>query len=234
MQDLIKSTTPPDVSASVTPNAFGGIYDKRAPKKTFIELRKNKTNFWNLMFALGFILGMGLVLIIAPKAPAPFPLSAIILFWTTLIGVPLLVKYFSKVTYSDGKFFNIEGIELDIPNQLPNGFFLIVTPILMAISLGAISDKFVEKSSMLINFLFIPSLLIVVFFIPVLFFILKNCPVSILFNYQFYKQNIKFSNSYNFEHNKPLHISNTPVHWTIDPTKSGISGNVFHHNHTKY
>ena len=36
----------------------------KQPQKTFWDSRMNKSNFWNLMFGIGFILGMGLFFIL--------------------------------------------------------------------------------------------------------------------------------------------------------------------------
>jgi hypothetical protein len=207
---------------TTVPNEFGGIYDKpKQRKKSFIDSRKNKDNFWNLMFAVGFIIGMGLVFITAPKAPAPWPIYSSIIFWTTLLGVPLVVRHFSKITFIDGKFLNKEGIKLDIPKQLPNGFFLVATTIGTAILIGAISDKLAKSHPMIVDFIFAPIFLILFFFIPVLFFIFKNCPISILFNYQFYKQNARSSKK-------------NGMHWTQDPLQYYVAGNIYYNNHNSY
>ena len=237
MQDFTKpfsiDTKPKQVRAEViepkvdmtTPNLT------KQPQKTFWESRMNKSNFWNLMFGVGFILGMGLVFLLAPKSTTPWPTYVSIIFWATLIGVPLTARYFSKVTFTDGKFLTIEGRELDIPKQLPNGFLLIVTTIGTVILIGAIADKLAKTyPDELINLIFAPIFLISLFFIPVLFFILKNCPISILFNYQFLKQqNARGRSSY---YSGPEYKSSftDDDYRRTSPTQSYRPGNIYHNS----
>ena len=152
----------------------------KQPQKTFWDSRMNKSNFWNLMFGVGFILGMGLFFILALGNASPLPPYAFIIFWTTLIGIPIIVRHFSKVTFTDGKFLTIEGRELDIPNQLPNGFFIVVTTIGMVILIETILHKFPRMhGNAIVNLIVSPIFVISLIFNFVLFFILKNCPISI-------------------------------------------------------
>lgn len=197
----------------------------KQPQKTFWESRMNKSNFWNLMFGVGMVLGSFITL----KFGKEYPTLGFICAWTTLIGVPLTVRYFSKVTFTDGNFLTIEGRELDIPKQLPNGFLLIVTTIGTVILIGAIADKLAKTyPDELINLVFAPIFLISLFFIPVLFFILKNCPISILFNYQFLKQqNARGRSSY---YSGPEYKSSftDDDYRRTSSTQSYRPGNIYH------
>ncbi|BBB57624.1 hypothetical protein MPCS_01635 (plasmid) [Candidatus Megaera polyxenophila] len=197
----------------------------KQPQKTFWDSRMNKSNFWNLMFGIGMVLG-GFITLKFGKA---YPTLGFICAWTTLIGVPLAVRYFSKVTFTDGKFLTIEGRELDIPKQLPNGFLLIVTTIGTVILIGAISDKFPKPHLPVVNFIFLSIFLISLFFIPVLFFILKNCPISILFNYQFLKQqNARASNSSCYSGSEYKSSFTDDDYRRSSPTQSYRPGNIYH------
>lgn len=239
MQDFTKpfsiDTKPKQVRAeAIEPKVdMASLNLTKQPKRTFWDSRMNKSNFWNLMFGIGMVLG-GFITLKFGKA---YPTPAFICAWTTLIGVPLTVRYFSKVTFTDGKFLTIEGRELDIPKQLPNGFLLIAITIGTVILVGAIADKLAKTyPDVLINLIFAPIFLISLFFIPVLFFILKNCPISILFNYQFLKQqNARGRSSYYSgpEYKSPFaddySRSSSSSSWTTNPAYSSIGGNIYHH-----
>src|SRR4051812_13517192 len=99
-QILQNKTTTIDTTL-VIPNEYGGIYDKpKKRKKDFVEFRMNNDNFWNLMFALGMTLGWSIALHFGRQNPT----AAFISSWITIIGVPLFVRHFSKITFTDGKF----------------------------------------------------------------------------------------------------------------------------------
>jgi len=213
----------------------------KQPQKSFWDSRMNKSNFWNLMFGIGFILGIGLFFILALGSASPLPPYVFIIFWTTLIGIPIIVRHFSKVTFTDGKFLTIEGIELDIPSQLPNGFFIVVTTIGMVILIETILHKFPRMhGNAIANLIVSPIFVISLIFNFVLFFILKNCPISILFNYQFLKQQnargrssyysgpeykSPFANSYSRSSSSSYSNSSS---WISDPTQSYRPGNIHH------
>ena len=201
----------------------------KQPQKTFWESRMNKSNFWNLMFGVGFMLGMGLFFMLALGNASPLPPYVFIIFWTTLVGIPIIVRHFSKVTFTDGKFLTIEGRELDVPNQLPNGFFIVVTTIGMVILIETILHKFPRMhGNAIANLIVSPIFVISLIFNFVLFFILKNCPISILFNYQFLKQqNARGRSSY---YSGPEYKSSftDDDYRRTSPTQSYRPGNIYH------
>jgi hypothetical protein len=61
----------------------------------------NKDNFWNIVFWLGMSAGTLVSFFLAPKANSEqgFSYLALAVFLSTLIGVPILVRSFSKVTF---------------------------------------------------------------------------------------------------------------------------------------
>jgi len=208
----------------------------KQPQKTFWDSRMNKSNFWNLMFGIGFILGMGLFFILALGSASPLPPYVFIIFWTTLIGIPIIVRHFSKVTFTDGKFLTIEGRELDIPSQLPNGFFIVVTTIGMVILIETILHKFPRMhGNAIVNLIVSPIFVISLIFNFVLFFILKNCPISILFNYQFLKQqNARASKLNRYRYKNSASSNSYSSNWVTDPRQSWRPGNIFYHiNHNR-
>lgn len=176
-------------------------------KKGFIEARKNKDNFWNLMFALGLFIGSQTIGLI-----------------TALVILPFILKRFNGVKFIEGKFLNSEGNELIIPKQLPNSFLVIATTIAPILIMGAIFDsyfKHLESVGIIIGLMFIC-------FIPVLFFIFKNCPISILFNYQFYKQNARVSKHSGSNNRSSLYNDASSHQWKTDPMKSYRWDNTYH------
>ena len=130
------------------------------------------------MFGVGFMLGMGLFLLALGNGP--LPPYVFIIFWTTLIGIPIIVRHFSKVTFTDGKFLTIEGRELDVPNQLPNGFFIVVTTIGMVILIETILHKFPRMhGNAIVNLIVSPIFVISLIFNFVFIFYIK----TVLFPY---------------------------------------------------
>lgn len=188
------------------------------------------------MFGVGFMLGMGLFFMLALGNASPLPPYVFIIFWTTLIGIPIIVRHFSKVTFTDGKFLTIEGRELDVPNQLPNGFFIVVTTIGMVILIETILHKFPRMhGNAIVNLIVSPIFVISLIFNFVLFFILKNCPISILFNYQFLKQqNARASKLNRYRYKSSASSNSYSSNWVTDPRQSWRPGNIFYHiNHNR-
>ena len=134
---------------------------------TLFESFANKDNLWNCIFALDMIIG-----------------SLIIGFVFSLIIMVLILKCFSKVTFIDGKVFNSQGKELNIQKQTPSAIFVILTTVASTVWISMHFSTYLNTLSDTLSAAIIASSFI---FIPTLFFILKNCPISIFFNYDFYK-----------------------------------------------
>ena len=141
------------------------------PKIGFIQTRLNRDNFWNLMFLVLSVLGFGAGFSIQQ----PF---GGILFWVTLLGVPYLVKRNSDITFDKDKltFFNRKQESLN--DRAPNLFLLIV----ITVGLTAFTGLVLDNSKNIINITFARIVVgIMPIFIPTVYFVLKNCPIALLF-----------------------------------------------------
>lgn len=79
-------------------------FDLNNFNKGFIRSRMNKDNFWNLMFFVGLNFGFGIsYLIISLAENGKYPISASMVFWLTILGVPYLVKRNSGITFDQEK-----------------------------------------------------------------------------------------------------------------------------------
>lgn len=180
----------------------------------------NRDRVWNLVFWFGMSFGFSIAFAIVGTNPQTrdFPYLASVVFWLTIIGVPFLVRTFSKTTFvKDKTFLSSEGRELNWDKDLPNGFLTIVTTVALTALTGTILDKISDPiSSIFSSFIFVT----VLFGIPSLFFIFKNCPISVLFNSKFW----------NFETslNKPNIRNNDYYNRLLNPAYSFLSNNIYH------
>ena len=165
---------------------------------TLFEPFANKDNFWNFIFALGMILG-----------------SVTIGFVFSLILMVLILKYFSKVTFIDGKVFNSQGKELSLEKQTPSAVFVILTTVASTVWISMHFSAYLNALPSTISAAIIISCFIS---IPTLFFILKNCPISIMFNSKFWSS---------IEANAPKSTLRRKDTYT-DPSYSFLSHNMFH------
>ena len=139
----------------------------------------SKDRLWNLIFWFGMSGGITLAFSVSDKAQAQYKLGTI-LIWLTILGVPLLVRYFSKTTFiKDTLFLNKEGELLNAEKDTPNAVLTVISTVVLTAITGAILDKnFKDMSDIASSFI----ILSVVFGVPSLFFIFKNCPIAILFD----------------------------------------------------
>jgi hypothetical protein len=158
LENIVKQELQTTIDNKVVENNFRG---------TLFEPFANKDNFWNFIFALGMILG-----------------SITIGFVFSLIIMVLILKRFSKITFLDGKVFNSQGKELSLEKQTPSAVFVILTTVASTVWISMHFSAYLNALPSTVSAAIIISSLV---FIPTLFFILKNCPISILFNYDFYK-----------------------------------------------
>ena len=139
------------------------------------SLRMSKDRFWNFVFWFGMSAGFS-----TASAIKDLPIIASVVFWLTLIFVPLTIFFFSKTTFiKDSIFLTKEGREIDIKKDLPTRFPIIVTTVAFTVLTGAILDKIGTAISTIVATIILIN---VFFLIPTLFFVFKNCPISILFN----------------------------------------------------
>lgn len=165
----------------------------------FIKSRLNIDNFWNLMFWLGMSGGISAALSLGE-------INAVlggVLFWMTIIFVPLIIKGCSEVAYIGNKvFLNSKGESLagKYPKNL--GAIIILAIIMMIVT----------------------RLTAILFLIPTLYFIYKNCPVSILFNkYAWYANS---GTGFYQKGHAPSFNTNRDIYYS--PLYSDISGNIYH------
>ena len=133
------------------------------PKTGFIASRMNKHNFWNLVYFVGMFIGFASAALIDKQ-----PISGII-GWTTLIGIPYLVKRNSNITFDKleqgAPMFIINGNKR--VNATGIGFIaLLVTSFLIT--------AIIRTESKLTFFLFF-------WFVPALYCILRNLPIAVYF-----------------------------------------------------
>jgi hypothetical protein len=131
----------------------------------FIKSRLNRDNFWNLMFWVAINIGLSCAVLCSISG---YNVLAFIGFWATLIGVPYAVKQACLVSCNS---------ESSITN-CPKGFWVIVATAIGTGLLGAVLDTHFKQLNQEIA-LFIVST--TVFLIPTMFFILKNCPIGVIF-----------------------------------------------------
>jgi len=141
-----------------------------------------KDRFWNFVFWFGMSFGFAITFSVSSKQQAKYSLGTIFI-WATMIGVPLLVRHFSKTTcVKDNIFLNSEG-DLITEEQTPKSTFLAL--------LAGVGLAFIVAETILpkgYNNFFLEM----VFFLSVfsgisLYFIYKNCPISILFNLKYWE-----------------------------------------------
>jgi hypothetical protein len=132
--------------------------------KNFIKARLNRDNFWNLMLWFGMSLGWAIGVSIS-ESPSTISTSIV---WLTLLGVPYAVKKANKLSFDKEKgFFNKEGRSLK--SSYPKNIFDIIILTFLLFPL----ECFIGGGL---------STMLSLFLLPlVLYFILKNCPITILF-----------------------------------------------------
>lgn len=136
----------------------------------FIMRRLNRDNFWNLVFWVGATGGC--------FAASIFKSSAI--FWISAFLLRFIVKKGTKVSFTENRYLvNNRGEILN--HRVPNGFIVASTPLAGTILLRYCLDSYIYNlSNNTIELLTISTF----FFIPTMYFIIKNCPIAILFHFQ--------------------------------------------------
>lgn len=110
--------------------------------------------------------------------------KSVLLIVGSITLVPYICSRFNKVTYSaEGVFTNDKGE--DLSNRLPKKLGMI-----LCITLIAISATFTSLPSFLPHRFIIPSFAMLIFTIPFLYFMVINCPISILCNKNAYQKEV--------------------------------------------
>jgi hypothetical protein len=181
----------------------------------------NKDNFWNLVFGLAFPLG----LVVAALGAKLYPGIGLIVIGCLLIGIPALVRKNIKVIFTEDKrFLNSEG--QDITERIPNNLLL---PILIAVGVTTLLGNPLgihgqDMKTWLVVILALFSTSFAFFFSFAAYFILINCPISVLFNLDVWKQKSDFSTPYQ-PHRKSSSFSNDLYY---SPSYRHYSGNTYH------
>jgi hypothetical protein len=184
-----------------------------------------KDRFWNFVFWFGMSSGLSLGTFIkfTLKMPDLFPVVA----WSVLLGVPLIVTLANRTRFIEkDTFVNSKGMELT-KKQMPTGNFIWLTILGLALTFG-LSDKYAGRH-VISSFISFTGL----FSGFCLYFIFKNCPVSILFNYKFWVWKSRHSASCpNFKstpYNPPKYTSSTfrPNDLITNPIYGGLSCNIY-------
>ena len=178
--ELFKQSNLQDVvvNAAVTPNEYGGIYDKpKTPKISFLQSRLNKDNFWNVMFFVFTVLGWKLTFFLNDKH------LSFITSWATILLVPYIVKKNSLVTFDKEKLQFLNRNNEVLTDRAPNFFLLVVLTIGLTALVGLLSDGVKHSSGFNIYstiFGMIPVL------VPTMYCILKNYPIAVYFKKEAY------------------------------------------------
>lgn len=192
----------------------------------FIKVRLNKDNFWNLMFLVATTLSIMLSELLSSLPN--LSLLGLVTLIISLTFVPWLMIFLNRVCWiEDSKMFvSKQG---RVINTKPLKFSLLVFPAIAG-SVVVVPDFLETLFSSNTLDRFIITLVFVSFFIaPVLFFILINCPISILFNkncYRFSAGGVKFEQSrfvnHGFQVQKMLQEQYT------SPSYACLSYNIHH------
>jgi len=141
----------------------------------------SKDRFWNLVFTFGMSIGLSGAAILKNNPAINFSLS-IMAFILTISLVPFVVWYFNRTIFKDDKIFlNSEGRELDFDKDTPMGFpfWIALAALLLTIPLA---HKLIPNCSRNI----LSCLLInITCFSYIVSFMIKNCPVAIIFNLKY-------------------------------------------------
>ena len=152
----------------------------------FIKSRLNRDNFWNLMFLVATASGIMFSewLMAIPEVS----LVGLLTLITSLTFVPWLMISLNSVSWVGGKVFvNKQG---QVINTKSLKWLLLVFPAIAG-SIVVVPDflEILFSSDGLDRFII--TLVFTSFLIaPVLFFILINCPISILFNRNSYRPSV--------------------------------------------
>lgn len=186
---------------NLMPNEYGGIFDKsKKPIVSFIKARMNKDNFWNLMFFIVMVSGVGLA----------FATGIMILSWFTIAGSIWLVKRNSNIAFNKDK---LEFIINNNKNLKAAGGELIILTFLsfgLITIIGLILDGLKINGSPLI-LATMTSLLVL---IPVLYCILRNFPIAVYFKKEAWidygsKSSYRFGGYKEHEYNRTFSKRNT-------------------------
>lgn len=184
--------------------------------KTIIQDRLNKDNFWNLMFWVLASLCFAVIFVL------PFALR-IPAFLATIILIPIYIKTKHGMSFDKRKhFLNKNGVSLKkrYPKNIYGMFFLSFASLPLT---GLAIDNFGWNIELLDGvFLSVPILVLV------LYFIIINCPISILFYKSAWSKSIL--GEYPKSNTSNSSFSSSTNSYTTDPSYKSLSSNIFNSN----
>lgn len=194
----------------------------------FIKARLNKDNFWNLIFLV-----FPIVLILMVQAIMDLIPGGVILLFATLILSPYLISRVNKVEYKNEMFHSSSTKRILCP-YMPEavGFILWLSIPFTAFWVLLLHDKakYLDENMAIYNAIF--------WFIPTIYSILKNLPISIIFNKTAWTKGdgtttdcYSSSNThwnYNSHHNSSIHSSTQLESMLTSPSYTGLSCNIYH------
>ena len=199
-----------------------------------------KDRLWNFVFWFGMSFGMAVTMSVSKEQQAEYSLGTI-LIWATMICVPMIVRHFSKTTFiKKDTFVNSEGVIIS-KKQMPYSFSLAGMS-----GLGIafiVAELFFPKGKL--GFASLLAMYFSLFSGISLYFILKNCPISILFNRKFWTFEFKAGGfARNSSHRASTGITNSMTDYyqsssynnscgsydyqRYSPSYSHLANNIYH------
>ena len=174
-----------------------------------------KDRIWNIVTFVSVIIA----LLIAEQTK-----SALLVVGSITL-VPYICFRFNKVTYSaEGVFVSSNGEDLSA--RLPKRLGMI-----LCITLIAISATFTSLPNFLPHRFIVPSFAMLIFIIPFLYFMVINCPISILCNKNSYQKEVSGivpSAHSSFYNSKERQVA---IDRRCSASYSMLVGNAFHRDH---
>ena len=192
----------------------------------YIPYLLSKDNFWNLVVYFGIVLTVF----------AGEQLESATIFICAFTITPYILTRFNKVRYlEDGRCINSQGD--DLSDRLPRAL-----PLIIALDAMLVSFKFFGLIAKTPDGFKGTVALGIIALLPILYFIIKNCPISILFNLEALSRNRIGATSCSFKTNSMLHtrpMNNSHAHSSsrneliTSPVYSHLPQNVYHSNHNR-
>ena len=157
-----------------------------------------------------------------------FPVVA----WSVLLGLPLIVTLANRTRFIEkDTFVNSKGMELT-KKQMPTGNFIWLTILGLALTF-ALSDKYAGRH-VISSFISFTGLLSGF----CLYFIFKNCPISLLFNYKFWNFKLYLgrrvnSTSNHFSSSSSSGNRSSSSDYYTNPVYSSSPSNIHYESHRR-
>ena len=185
----------------------------------FIKARLNKDNFWNLMFLIFTSLIVFIAQLLMDFIPGGF-----LLLFAAIILSPYFVAKFNAVGYKNNEFIS-STTNRKLGQYAPKylGFLIwCAIPFTVFWSLLIHSKApYLDENMALYNAIF--------WFVPTMYFILKNLPISMIFNKQ---ARIQGENKHDSSYPSRNHNNSKPLlgaeRMLTDPANKSFSGNIYH------